>query len=62
MTSRGRFTTLRELARLQGFPSSFRWPRAASDRQCVALLGNSMNVDTLVHVLAAMLDASAMYS
>jgi DNA (cytosine-5)-methyltransferase 1 len=56
ITSRGRYMTVKEMMRLQGFPESYKMP--ASDHQCGQLLGNSMCVDVLVHLLARLLDCT----
>ena len=56
ITNRGRYMNVEELMRLQGFPSSYRWP--VTPLQCGQLLGNSMCVDVLVHLLRQVLLAA----
>ena len=56
ITNRGRYMNVEELMRLQGFPSSYRWP--VTPLQCGQLLGNSMCVDVIVHLLRQVLLAA----
>jgi tRNA (cytosine38-C5)-methyltransferase len=46
-----RYFTPREIARLHGFPESFRFPPHITRQQCYRLLGNSLNVQVVGHVL-----------
>eukprot|EP00667_Euglena_gracilis_P015884 EG_transcript_16545 len=46
-----RFFTPRELLNLHGFPASFSFPGHLSPAQCCALVGNSLNVDVVAHLL-----------
>lgn len=53
---RVRCFTPREVANLQGFPASFSFPEAISDRQAYALLGNSVSVDAVSFLVRLLLE------
>lgn len=53
---RVRCFTPREAASLQGFPASFSFPEAISDRQAYALLGNSVSVDAVSFLVRLLLE------
>eukprot|EP00742_Colponemidia_sp_Colp-10_P007646 GILJ01008241.1.p1 GENE.GILJ01008241.1~~GILJ01008241.1.p1 ORF type:complete len:358 (-),score=42.47 GILJ01008241.1:115-1188(-) len=46
-----RYFTPREVANLMGFPQSFSFPPSLGARKCYALLGNSLNVGVVAHLL-----------
>lgn len=46
-----RYFTPREVANLHSFPDDFQFPEAISLRQCYALLGNSLSVAVVAHLL-----------
>ena len=52
-----RVTTVREDMRLQGIPDSFSFPSSISKSWCRRLVGNSMSVDVMKHLLAECLTA-----
>jgi tRNA (cytosine38-C5)-methyltransferase len=52
---RVRCFTPREVAALQGCPASFSFPRATTDRQAYALLGNSVSVDAVSYLVRLLL-------
>eukprot|EP00668_Euglena_longa_P019394 GGOE01024137.1.p1 GENE.GGOE01024137.1~~GGOE01024137.1.p1 ORF type:complete len:283 (-),score=53.46 GGOE01024137.1:70-918(-) len=47
-----RFFTPRELLNLHGFPASFAFPQSLSPAQCCALVGNSLNINVVAHLLS----------
>lgn len=51
----GIVTTVREQARLQGIPDTFKFPEGMSDTTCRQLIGNAMSVDTLRALFASIL-------
>jgi len=58
VTSRGRWMTLRELARLQGLPDTFKWPCSVVEGG--QMVGNAMAVDVLVHLLPEVFRAASL--
>jgi tRNA (cytosine38-C5)-methyltransferase len=52
---RVRCFTPREVAALQGFPASFSFPSATTDRQAYALLGNSVSVNAVSYLVRLLL-------
>lgn len=51
----GIVTTVREQARLQGIPDTFKFPEGMSETVCRQLIGNAMSVDTLRALFASIL-------
>lgn len=47
-----RYLSPKELSNLQGFPPSFQFPPDLTFKQCYRLLGNSLNVVVVQHLIS----------
>ncbi len=54
-SDRLRYFSPREIARLLGFPASFRFPEGLSPRRLWSLVGNSISADAVGAILAPIL-------
>jgi len=57
---RVRLFSPREMLRLMGFPDWFQFPAHYTARQCYGLIGNSINVVVVRHVMDSLFTASSL--
>lgn len=51
-----RYFTPREVARIMCFPDNFSFPREMTRKQCYRLLGNSINVKVVSHLICILIN------